>query len=356
MRADDFRRQISALYPGRPVKVMHVCGTHENVLCRHGLRAMMPHWLRLVAGPGCPVCICPASDISLACRMAKEPGITLCTFGDVVRVPSGNETLFDAKALGADVRVVYSVSDALDLARSDPKRLVVFFAVGFETTACTTAAALLSTPPKNFLVLCSHRLIPPALEALLALYPDTLDGFLLPGHVSTVIGSRPYEPLALKYNKPMVVAGFEPEDIFVALRSLLELVLRAEGRVENAYARAVRPDGNTMAKQAMAEVFEPCDAAWRGIGVIKMSGFRLKPAFKDHDACARLGLTVGADISDFEPGCLCGEVLVGQAEPEECPFFGSACTPLTPIGPCMVGAEGTCHVRATYSRWLGYET
>lgn len=346
-------REIASLDPGRPVRLMHVCGTHENALCRHGLRALLPAWLRLVAGPGCPVCVCPASDIDLACRMAARPGVTLCTFGDVVRVPARG-TLMEARASGADARVVYSVADAVDIARASPDRHVVFFAVGFETTACTTAAVLIGAPPANFSILGSHRLIPPALDALLASDPGGLDGFLLPGHVSTVIGSLVYEPLAARSRRPMVVAGFEPLDILRALRGLVGQVVRGEASVGNAYPRAVRPEGNRVAREAIERVFEPCDAAWRGLGTLPASGLALREEFRDRDARGRLGLDADPAIPEFEPGCRCGEVLMGRVEPEECPLFGTGCVPESPVGPCMVGFEGTCHARYRHGAAMGW--
>lgn len=346
-------REVASLDPGRPVRLMHVCGTHENALCRHGLRAVLPPWLCLVAGPGCPVCVCPASDIDLACRMAARPAVTLCTFGDVVRVPARG-TLMGARASGADVRVVYSVADAVDIARASRDREVVFFAVGFETTACTTAAVLLADPPANFAILCSHRLIPPALEALLASDSGGLDGFLLPGHVSTVIGGLAYEPLAARSRRPMVVAGFEPADILRALRDLVGQVVRGESSVGNAYPRAVRPEGNRVALGAMERVFEPCDAAWRGLGTLPGSGLALRGEFRDRDARGRLGLDADPTVPDFEPGCRCGEVLMGRVEPDECPLFGTGCTPESPVGPCMVGFEGTCHARRRHGAAMGW--
>lgn len=347
-------REVASLAPARPMRLMHVCGTHENAICRHGLRALLPPGLRLVAGPGCPVCVCPASDIDLACRMAKRRGVTLCTFGDVVRVPARG-TLMDARAQGGDVRVVYSISDAVDIAWASPDREVVFFAVGFETTACTTAAVLLADPPQNFSVLCSHRLIPPALEALLASGTGGLDGFLLPGHVSTVIGSRVYEALAERFQRPMVVAGFEPADIMLGLRELVHLLVRGEASVGNAYPRAVRREGNRAAREAIERVFEECDSVWRGLGTIARSGLRLREEFTRYDAIERLDLAPDPTVPDFEPGCRCGEVLMGLAEPEECPLFGAGCLPEAPVGPCMVGFEGTCHARYRHGALVGGE-
>ncbi|MBM4394525.1 MAG: hydrogenase formation protein HypD [Deltaproteobacteria bacterium] len=335
--------EIARLDPGRPVKLMHVCGTHENAICRHGLRDLLPPWVRLVAGPGCPVCVCPAAEIDLAIRAAKA-GAIVTTFGDVARVPA-RTTLMEARAAGADARVVYSVADAALFAAANPGREVVFFAVGFETTACTTAAVLRSGAPRNFSIIASHRYVPPALDALLATPDIGLDGFLLPGHATSVTGLHAYAPLAARHGVPMVVGGFEPVDVMVALRDLLARVGDGRGEAANAYRRAVRDDGNPAAMSAIFDVFELRDAAWRGIGTIPGSGLGLAPAHASRDATARLGLAPDPAIPDAEPGCRCGDVLLGRVEPEDCPLFGSACEPDNPVGPCMVAIEGTCQAR-----------
>lgn len=341
--------EMAALDPGRPIRLMHVCGTHEHALCAAGIRDLLPGWLTLVAGPGCPVCVCPASEIDLAVRIAALPGVTLATFGDLVRVPA-RISLAQARTRGADVRVVYGVADAVALARSLPDRTVVFFAVGFETTACTTAAALRASPPDNFQVLSSHRLVPPALQALLDLPGETPDGFLLPGHVLTVTGTKAYEDLLSRRPIPMAVAGFEPLDILQAIRAILEQVRRGRAEVVNAYPRAVREQGNRAAREAIAEVFEAADAPWRGIGTIPGSGLRLRPAFRHRDAGEVFGLAPDPAVQDAPTGCRCGEVLLGRQEPEECPFFGNPCVPDDPMGPCMVAQEGTCAARYRHRR------
>jgi hydrogenase expression/formation protein HypD len=341
--------EIARLDPGRPVRLMHVCGTHENALCRHGLRDLLPPWLTLVAGPGCPVCVCPPGDIDLAVRLAVEAKVVLTTFGDVVRVPA-RQSLADARALGADVRIVYGVWDAVKMARDAPEREVVFFAVGFETTACTVAAVLRDDPPPNFSVLVSHRLVPPALDALLDRPDVTLDGFLLPGHVTTVTGLAPYRELCTRRPLPMVTGGFEPVDVMVALRELATLATRGEARVRNAYGRAVREGGNPEALAAMDAVFEVRDASWRGIGTIPISGLGLREGLRHMDAGERFGLAVDKSIPDTAIGCRCGDVLLGLVEPEECALFGVACTPDEPVGACMVGFEGTCHARFRHAR------
>jgi hydrogenase expression/formation protein HypD len=341
---------IRAQDPGRPVRFMHVCGTHENFIGQYGIRDLLPAWLKVIAGPGCPVCVCPAAEIDLAARLALEHQVVLATFGDVLRVPA-RLSLAAAKGRGADVRVVYSAADAVSLARANPKQEVVFFAVGFETTACTVASALALGPPPNFSIVCSHRLIPPALQALLAVDGPVLHGYLLPGHVMTVMGTREYEVFPAQHHLPLAVAGFEPVDILVAIDNLVTQVVTGTPTLYNGYPRAVRAAGNVVAQARMAEVFEPCDAAWRGIGTIPRSGLRLRPGFAAHDALARFGVAPDPDIRDIEPGCSCHLIMLGQLEPNECPLFAQTCTPESPVGPCMVSMEGTC--RAWYRHGQG---
>ncbi len=341
---------IARLDPGRPVRLMHVCGTHENVLCQYGLRELLPEWLTLVAGPGCPVCVCPASDLDLAIRAASMLRVVLATFGDVVRVPAARTSLSDARARGGDVRVVYGAADAVALARAMPDREVVFFAAGFETTACTTAAALRADPPGNFSVLCSHRLVPPALDALLALPGVAPHGFLLPGHVIAITGLGAYRELCLRRPIPMAVGGFEPVDLLLALKDLVEQVVDGRPRVGNDYTRVVRDLGNPAAIQAIDAVFEARDSTWRGIGMIPASGLGLRRSFGGRDAAARFGLEPDPEVADTSPGCRCGDVLLGRLEPEACPLFAGACTPDLPIGPCMVAFEGTCAARYRHRR------
>jgi len=328
---------------------MHVCGTHENALCQFGLRDILPEWLKLVAGPGCPVCVCPASDIERAVRLVLEHGAILASFGDVVRVPA-RMSLLDARARGGDCRVVYGVEEAARIALKNPGRQVVFFAVGFETTACTTAALLRRGVPENFSILCSHRLVPPALEALLIAGGPALDGFILPGHVITVAGLAPYREMNKKYPVPMSVAGFEPVDILLSIREILRMIGWGETGVSNAYPRAVRRGGNPAAIKILAEVFEERDAAWRGIGRIPASGYGLRPSLAALDAERRFALAPDPDLPDTRPGCLCGQVLLGRVEPEECSLFGSTCRPENPVGPCMVAFEGTCQARFRHRR------
>jgi hydrogenase expression/formation protein HypD len=348
----DLLSAIGRISPGRQIRIMHVCGTHESALCQFGFRDLLPEWLMIVAGPGCPVCVCPATDIDMAVRLATDHGAIVTTFGDVVRVPA-RTTLLDAKARGGDCRVVYGIDDAIEIARAEPRHEVVFFAVGFETTSCTTAAALKRGVPDNFSVLCSHRLVPPALEALVAMPGQVLDGFILPGHVATVMGINDYRPLAQKAATPMAVAGFEPVDMLAAIEFLARRAATGGAigdPIFNAYGRDVREDGNPTARRIMDEVFEPCDAVWRGIGMIPRSGSRLRATFAKNDAEQRCGICPDATLPDTHAGCLCGEVLLGQVEPEDCPLFGGACNPDAPLGACMVAFEGTCHARHRHGR------
>ena len=338
----------------RPLRFLHVCGTHENAIGRFGLRDLLPEGLRLVAGPGCPVCICPPADIDLAVRVAADHGAVLATFGDVVRVPA-RRSLAEARAQGADVRVVYGPDDAARIAAAEPEREVVFFAVGFETTACAVAAVLAADPPPNLSVIVSHRLIPPALNALLDADDIAVDGYLLPGHVLTVAGTEDYGRFAAERGLPLAVAGFEPADILAALLQLVDRTLAGEFVLDNRYRRAVRPEGNPRARAAMARVFRPVDAAWRGLGTIPASGFALAPAYAERDALTRFGLAPDPTLADFEVGCACGAVLRGQLDPPACPLFRGRCMPESPVGPCMVSGEGTCRAWYRYGPAPGQE-
>jgi hydrogenase expression/formation protein HypD len=334
--------------PSRHLVFMHVCGTHEHAIARAGLRSLLPGSLRVIAGPGCPVCVCPPEEIDLAARLTLEAGTVVATFGDMLRVP-GRMSLAEARARGGDVRVVASAAAAVEIARHEPDHEVVLFGVGFETTACTTAAALLADPPENFSVLSSHRLIPPALEALAGMEGLALDGFLLPGHVLTVTGTDPFDRFARLVRRPCAVAGFEPVDILLGLESLVDMADTGRDGLVNAYPRAVQPAGNARAVEAMARAFIPSDARWRGLGTIAGSGLAIHPDLERHDACRRFALA-GETITDPDdaPGCRCSRVMIGLTVPEECPLFGAACTPETPRGPCMVSAEGTCRSHHLY--------
>ncbi len=340
---------IGSLTLDHAVTLMHVCGTHEHAIGRAGIRAVLPEGLRLIAGPGCPVCVCPARDIDLAIAAAGMEDVMIATFGDMFRVPSTISSLEQEKARGRDVRVVYSPLDAVDLARKHPDKRIVFIAVGFETTAAPIAASLLAGPPENFFILPSLRLIPPALTFLLEGGAGPVEGFILPGHVSTVIGLEGYRFLDERFHVPGVIAGFEPVDVLRAVRELLaQITGAARPQVKNLYRRVVSESGNRKAQEAISSVFREDDVEWRGIGIIPRSGLVLLPEFERMDAIRRLGLTVDAEPVDIRPGCLCHEVILGESEPEECELFGEACTPQKPYGPCMVSSEGTCRARYQY--------
>lgn len=330
------------------LKLMHVCGTHEQVIASSGLRGLLPENIEVIQGPGCPVCVTPASEIDLAVELASRGNI-VTTFGDMLKVPGSERSLADSRADGSQVKVVYSISDAINLARKSPDKEVIHCAIGFETTAPSTAVVILDSPPQNFSIISSHRLIPPAMEALLASGECKIDGFLAPGHVSTVIGAEPYNELARKYNRPIVIAGFEPVDVLYAILMILKQIRDARAEVEIEYTRAVRPEGNPVAIEKMWEAFELSDSSWRGLGNIPNSGLKLKSRFEGYDAIKRFGMEPKASV-DIRPGCSCGEILKGLKYPWQCGLFKIQCTPDSPIGPCMVSTEGSCAI------WYKYQT
>jgi hydrogenase expression/formation protein HypD len=323
--------------------VMEVCGTHTMAIARYGLRELLPPGLRLISGPGCPVCVTAMQDLDRVIALARLPQVTMVTFGDLLRVPASRSSLAAERAAGADVRVVYSPRDAVEMAAAEPEREVVFAGIGFETTAPTVAAALLEARQRgiaNFSVFSMHKTMPLPLRALLDLGETPIGGFLLPGHVSVVTGTACYQFLAREYGVAGVVAGFEAQDVLLAL---LMLVRMREPGIEIEYTRAVRPEGNVVAQRLLDEVFEPDDADWRGLGVIPGSGLRLRAAFADADAEQRFPVDPGPSL---EPaGCRCGEVLRGVTDPAECALFGRRCTPQDPVGACMVSSEGACAAR-----------
>ncbi len=333
----------------RPLTAMEVCGTHTVAIARSGLRALLPQHIRLISGPGCPVCVTDDADLDYAIALAREKGVILATFGDMMRVPGTSSSLQQEKSRGADVRVVYSPTDALTLAAENPDAQVVFLAVGFETTVPTIAVALeqaIQQGVKNFSLFSLHKLVPPVMEALLEDPEVKIDAFLNPGHVCTILGSEPFQFVAEKYGKPCVVAGFEAVDILEALLLIVRQYREERPAVEIQYKRAVRPEGNHVARAYIDKYFIPASARWRGIGEVPGSGLVLREEFAQWDAARRFSLTVA-------PGkrvrkCACGEVLKGLKLPHECPLFGKACTPMKPVGPCMVSTEGSC---AAYYRY-----
>jgi hydrogenase expression/formation protein HypD len=347
--------EIGALLePGRAYKFMEVCGGHTHAIYRHGIEDLLPPAVDLVHGPGCPVCVIPMGRVDDAIALAERPDVIFTTFGDMLRVPGGNGSLLDAKARGADVRIVYSPLDALKLAREHPDREVVFFAIGFETTAPSTALTLLRARAegiRNFFVFCNHVTIIPAIRAILESPGLRLDGFVGPGHVSTVIGVAPYAFIARDWGKPLVVSGFEPLDVLQAVYMILRQLAEGRSEVENQYGRVVRAEGNGRALEAIAETMElRTTFEWRGLGFISQSALGLSRDFADWDAELRYELP-GVRVADPK-ACQCGEVLKGVIKPWECKVFGTACTPERPIGTCMVSSEGACAAYYNYGRFV----
>ena len=337
----------------QPMTFMEFCGGHTHAIMQSGIRQALPENVRLLSGPGCPVCVTDQRDIDQAIALAQAPDVTLTTFGDMMRVPGTAQTLQEAAAAGADVRVVYSPLDAVALAAAHPDRQVVFLGVGFETTAPGVAAAIQAAKTRglsNFSVFSMHKYTPPAMRAILDAGEVRLDGVIGPGHVATIIGLQAWDFLPRDYGIPVVVAGFEPVDILLAVKMLAAQVAAGQARAENAYRRSVRPEGNRAALRIIHDVFEPADAAWRGFGVLPGSGMGIRAAYRTFDARARFPLP---DIPSREPpGCRCGEVLRGVIEPPDCPLFGRACTPDRPLGPCMVSDEGACSAHYLYRAFV----
>jgi hydrogenase expression/formation protein HypD len=327
----------------RPWVLMEVCGGQTHAIVRHGLDELLPPEVTLVHGPGCPVCVTPLELIDRAAAVAARPGVIFCSFGDMLRVPGSRTDLLAVKAAGGDVRVVYSPLDCLTLAERHPDRTVVFFAVGFETTAPANATAVWQAARRgltNFCVLVSHVLVPPAMEAILSSPRNRVQGFLAAGHVCTVMGTAEYEPLAERFRVPVVVTGFEPVDLLDGVLRCVTMLEAGRHGVENAYARAVQPAGNPHARRVVDEVFEVADRKWRGIGTIPRSGYRLRPEYAEFDAERRFA--VGDLAAEESKVCLSGLVLQGLKKPHECPAFGKECTPATPLGATMVSTEGAC--------------
>jgi hydrogenase expression/formation protein HypD len=346
--------RIAALCePDRQYRFMEVCGGHTHTIYKHGLEDYLPENVTLVHGPGCPVCVIPMGRVDDAIHIARNPEVILTSFGDMMRVPGGEGSFFDAKAAGADIRMVYSPLDALKLARQHPDRQVVFMAIGFETTAPSTAMTVLRAAAEgitNFSVFCNHVTIIPAIKAILDSPDLRLDGFLGPGHVSTVIGVRPYEFIAAEYGKPLVVAGFEPLDLLQSVYLLLTQLAEGRSEVENQYGRVVPWEGNPVALRAMAEVMELRPYfEWRGLGFISHSALKVRDTYAAYDAERRFTVP-GVRVADPK-SCQCGEVLKGVLKPWECKVFGTACTPETPIGTCMVSPEGACAAYYNFGRF-----
>ena len=334
-------RKIEDLALENHLRFCHICGTHEFAITRFGLRALLPPSIEVIAGPGCPVCIVPAEEVDEAIWLAQH-GLTLVTFGDMMRVPGTRMSLSDAKATGSDVRIVYSVTESVKMAMREPEKNFVFFAIGFETTAPTVAAEVLRKPPKNLSFITSHRLIPPAMKLLLGIDDIQIDGFICPGHVATIIGADAFSVFPENYKMPTVIAGFEPIDILMAILMLLKQ-MKDGARLDNEYARSVTKDGNVKAQTLLKEVFDVVDGGWRGIGTIPSSAYKLKDAFFDYDVRLKYNIETGP-TKDITSGCSCHLIILGKINPPSCPMYLKSCTPEHPLGPCMVSHEGTCNI------------
>ncbi|HKE59206.1 MAG TPA: hydrogenase formation protein HypD [Pyrinomonadaceae bacterium] len=336
----------------QPLKLMEVCGGHTHTIFKYGIEDLLPENIEMIHGPGCPVCVIPLGRVDDAISIAQQPEVIFTTFGDAMRVPGSKVSLLEAKAKGADVRMVYSPLDALKIARNNPARQVVFFGLGFETTAPSTAMTILQAAKDkidNFSVFCNHITIIPALKAMLDSPDLQLDGFVGPGHVSTVIGTRCYEFVPRDYGKPLVVTGFEPLDVLQSVYMIVKQIVEGRAEVENQYARVVYREGNRRALTVLAEVFEPREYfEWRGLGSIAHSGMKLQARYAQFDAELRFSVP-GLRIADPK-ACQCGEILKGVKKPWECKVFGTACTPETPIGSCMVSSEGACAAYYNFGR------
>ncbi len=353
--ADAAQKLVAAIAAActRPWVIMEVCGGQTHTIVKYGIDRVLPDGLELVHGPGCPVCVTSLETLDRAHAIAARSDVIFCSFGDMLRVPGSRVDLLQLKSQGCDVRVVYSPLDAVNLAAANPSRKVVFFAIGFETTAPANAMAVWLAMRRgltNFSALVSHVLVPPAMSAILSATNNRVQGFLGPGHVCTVVGTSEYEPLVAKFRVPIVITGFEPIDMLEGILRTVQQLEAGRAEVENQYSRAVRTEGNPASRKLLTEVFEVCDRKWRGIGRIPQSGYRLKPEYRDFDA-ERL-----FDVADLETEesttCISGEILRGLKKPHQCPAFGKECTPLTPLGATMVSSEGACAAYHAYGRTL----
>jgi hydrogenase expression/formation protein HypD len=327
----------------RTIRLMEFCGGHTHAILRYGIRQLVPRTVELMSGPGCPVCVTATADLDKAIAAAHLPGVITTTFGDMIRVPGSYSSLQEAKAEGADVRIVYSTMDAVGIAKANPEKSVIFIGIGFETTAPTIAASILEAQQKkieNFHVLSLNKLTPPVIKALLDSGEIKLDGIVCPGHVSVIIGSHPYEFIPRDCGVACVISGFEPLDILLCIDKLVEQIERAEPKVEIAYPRGVKPEGNKKARQLMEDVFEIGEANWRGIGIVPQSGLRIRREYERFDADK--AFSVRPKPPKEPKGCRCGDVIRGAATPLECRLFREVCTPESPVGPCMVSSEGAC--------------
>ena len=339
-------------YSTKPIKLMEFCGGHTVAIFKHGIRQLLPPTIEMLSGPGCPVCVTASPDLDKAIALAHLPKAIITTFGDMLRVPGSYSSLQMAKAEGSDVRVVYSAQDAVHIARDNPDKSVIFIGIGFETTAPTIAASIQQAEQEeinNYYTLSLHKLCPPIMKAILDMGEVRLDGIICPGHVSTIIGSHPYQFIPDDYGVASVVSGFEPLDILLSVDRLVNQIEAEQAKVEIAYRRGVKPEGNQAALKLMDTVFEVCEANWRGIGLVPLSGLRLKNRYQRFDA--ENNFTIDPGPSREPEGCICGHILRGVSTPIDCKLFGKACTPEHPVGPCMVSSEGSC---ATYYQYGAY--
>ncbi len=325
------------------INLMEVCGTHTHQIAKYGIKSILPENVNLISGPGCPVCVTSQKDIDRAIWIASQKNVIFCTFGDMLKVPGYSTSLEKLKSEGKDIRVVLSAGDCIDIALRNRDKTVIFMAVGFETTSPTVAATILKAKKlkiKNFKIFVSHKLIIPAIEELLKDENLKVNGFILPGHVSTIIGKKPYEFIAKKYKKAGVITGFEPEDVLEGIKMLIKQIEHNDFKIEIQYKRAVKEEGNSKAIEILYRVFEKCSSEWRGLGIIENSGLKLKDEFKEFEAENFF------EIPEIETkensGCICGEILKGIKKPSDCTLFKKVCTPFNPVGPCMVSSEGTC--------------
>ena len=332
-----------------PVRFMEFCGGHTVTIFRYGIRQVLPKTVEMVSGPGCPICVTANADLDKAIALSQIPDIIITTFGDMLKVPGSRSSLQKVKADGADVRMVYSTTDALKIAEANPAKSVIFLGIGFETTAPTIAASILQAKAKkikNYYVLSMHKLCPPVIKALLDSGEVKLDGLICPGHVSAIIGSYPWEFIAQDYGIPCVVSGFEPLDILQCVDMLVGQVENGESKVEIAYRRGVHPEGNPQALRLIKQVFESCPARWRGIGEVPDSGLRLRQEYQNFDA--EFAFDIDPGPTNEPEGCICGDILRGVKTPADCTLFSKACTPEQPVGPCMVSSEGSCSAYYLY--------
>lgn len=346
-KPEEIERVIDSIkgYDGRPIRIMEICGTHTMAIAKSGIKSLLPHNIKLISGPGCPVCVTPVERIDSILDLAKSPDIIIATYGDMLRVPGSKygESLERYKALGADIVAVYSGMDAVEIAKNNPLKEVVFLGIGFETTTPGTALAIeiaSNEGVKNFYVLSMHKLVEPVLRALLDEDEFEIDGFLCPGHVAAILGAKGFEFLVKDYGKPSVICGFEPGDILTSIYKLIFQIKERKNALENEYTRLVSYNGNQKAINKIFQFFEAYDDIWRGIGLVKESGLKLKKEYEKFDASKRFSIDLNS--LNASTACRCGEIIKGKQEPSKCPLFGKSCTPENPVGPCMVSTEGAC--------------